>query len=142
MADQYQPEQPDSERRASSESLGELLAEVSRDLSTLMRQEVELAKAELTQSATRAGKGAGMFGGAGVAAIMALLFISITVWWALGYLIGNAWSALVVAVIWGIVAAILAMRGKKEIDQIRGMPKTVDSLKKIPDVVTRNEENR
>jgi hypothetical protein len=131
-----------SEQRASSESLGELLAEVSRDLSTLMRQEVELAKAELKQSASRAGKGAGMFSGAGIAAIMALLFLSITVWWALGYLIGNAWSALVVAVIWGIVAAILAMVGKREIDQIRGMPKTVDSLKKIPDAVTRNEENR
>lgn len=139
MADEYRSE---SEQRASSESLGELLAEVSRDISTLMRQEVELAKAELKQSASRAGKGAGMFSGAGIAAIMALLFISITVWWALGYLMGNAWSALIVAVIWGIVAAVLAMVGKREIDQIRGMPKTIDTLKKIPDAVTGNEEKR
>jgi hypothetical protein len=135
-------ERTPSEERAASASLGDLLAEVSRDISTLMRQEVELAKAELRQSATRAGKGAGMFGGAGVAGFMALLFLSITVWWALGYLIGNAWSALVVAVIWGIVAAVLAMRGKKEIDEIKGMPKTADTLKEIPDTLKRNEENK
>jgi hypothetical protein len=132
----------ESEQHAASASLGDLLAEVSRDISTLMRQEVELAKAELRQSATRAGKGAGMFGGAGVAGVMALLFLSITVWWALGYLIGNAWSALVVAVIWAIVAAIMASRGKKEIDEIKGMPRTADTLKEIPDTLKRNEENK
>jgi hypothetical protein len=132
----------ESERRAASESLGDLFGEVSRDLSTLMRQELALAKAELTQSATRAGKGAGMLGGAGIAAHMTLLFLSITLWWALGYLVGNAWSALIVAIIWGIIAAVLAMVGKKEIDQIRGMPKTVDSIKKIPDTLKRNEENQ
>jgi hypothetical protein len=132
----------ESERRAASESLGNLFGEVSRDLSTLMRQELELAKAELTQSATRAGKGVGMFGGATIAAIMTLVFLSVTLWWALGYLVGNAWSALIVAVIWAIIALILAMTGKKEIDQIRGMPKTVDSVKKIPEALKRNEENQ
>jgi hypothetical protein len=132
----------ESERRAASESLGDLFGEVSRDLSTLMRQELELAKAELTQSATRAGKGVGMFGGAAIAAIMTLVFLSVTLWWALGYLVGNAWSALIVAVIWAIIAVILAMTGKKEIDQIRGMPKTVDSVKKIPEALKRNEENQ
>ncbi|MCU1408845.1 MAG: hypothetical protein JWM23_925 [Microbacteriaceae bacterium] len=132
----------ESERRAASESLGNLFGEVSRDLSTLMRQELELAKAELTQSATRAGKGVGMFGGAAIAAIMTLVFLSVTLWWALGYLVGNAWSALIVAVIWAIIALILAMTGKKEIDQIRGMPKTVDSVKKIPEALKRNEENQ
>jgi hypothetical protein len=56
--------------------------------------------------------------------------------------VGNAWSALIVAVIWAILALILAMTGKKEIDQIRGMPKTVDSVKKIPEALKRNEENQ
>lgn len=65
------PGQPSAEERAASTPLGELLSEVSRDLSTLFRQEVALAKAELTDSAKKAGKGAGMFGGAGVAAILA-----------------------------------------------------------------------
>lgn len=139
-------EQPDtrtpSERQAEESTLGQLIGDVSRDFSTLMRQEVALAKAELEQSAKRAGKGAGMFGAAGLAGYMTLLFLSIALWWGLGYLVGNAWSAVIVAVIWAIIAAILAMTGKKEIDEIKGLPKTEETLKKIPDAVKRNEENR
>lgn len=137
----FEPQTP-SERQAERESLGQLLQEVSRDLSTLFRQEVELAKAELKESAKKAGKGAGLFGGAGLAGVFTLLFISIAIWWALGYLIGNAWSALVVAVIWGIVAAVLAMTGKKEIEEIDGAPQTVETVKEIPETLKRNEENR
>jgi len=137
-----EPERTESEERAATTSLGDLLAEVTRDVSTLMRQEVELAKAELRQSATKAGKGAGLFAGAAVAGHMTLLFLTIALWWALGYLVGNAWSALIVAVIWGIVAAVLALRGKKEMEAVKGMPETVDSLKEIPDTLKRNEENR
>lgn len=121
--------------KAGRTSLGDLLGEVSRDISTLFRQEVELAKVELTESAKRAGKGAGMFGGAGVAGLMALLFISICAWWGLGYLIGNAWSALIVAVVYAIVALVLYLRGKKEIASIQGAPQTVDTLKKIPEAL-------
>jgi hypothetical protein len=69
---------------------------------------VELAKAEIRESAKRAGRGAGLLGGAGVAGMLGLLFLSIALWWGLGYLIGNAWSAVVVAVLWGIVALALA----------------------------------
>ena len=65
-------------------SLGDLISEVTTDLSTLMRQELELAKAELQQSASRAGKGAGMLGGAAVAGYFVLLFVSIALWWAIG----------------------------------------------------------
>jgi hypothetical protein len=130
MTDERPPEE-----RAASTSLGDLLGEVSRDISTLFRQEVELAKAELSESAKRAGKGAGMLGGAGVSGLMALLFISICVWWALGYLIGNAWSALFVAAVYAIVALILYLRGKKAIASVQGAPKTVDSLKKIPETL-------
>ena len=118
--------------RAATTGLGELLGEVSRDLSTLIRQEVELAKAEVTDSAKKAGKGAGFLGGAAVAGYFALLFLSICVWWALGYLIGNAWSALIIAVIYGIVAAILAARGRSKLQQIEGVPQTAQTVKEIP----------
>ena len=131
-----------SEEKAARTSLGDLLGEVTRDVSTLMRQEIELAKAELTQSAKQAGKGAGLMGGAGYAGAMTLLFLSIALWWGLGYLIGNAWSAIVVAVIWGIVALILYSMGKKEMKTVRGAPDTVDSLKRVPETLKRNEENR
>lgn len=132
-----------SEQQAATTSLGDLFAEVSRDVSTLMRQEVELAKAELTQSAKRAGKGAGMYGGAGVAGWFTLLFLSVALWWALGALLDNlGWSAVIVAIIWGIVAAVLFSMGKREFDRVQGAPRTVDSLKKIPETLKRNEENR
>lgn len=123
------------EEKAATTSIGDLLSGVTQDLSTLFRQEVELAKAELTESAKKAGRGAGMFGGAGLTALFALLFLSIAAWWGLGYLLNNALSAVVIAVIYGIVALILFLRGKKELKQIDGAPKTVDSLKKIPESV-------
>lgn len=136
-----QPTTP-SEEKAASTSLGDLLSEVSRDISTLMRQEVALAKAELQESAKRAGKGAGMLGGAGAAGLFALLFVSIALWWALGYLIGNAWSAIVVAVVWGIVAAVLFATGRKEVSTVEGAPQTVETVREIPETLKRNEENR
>jgi len=131
-----------AEEKAASSSLGELFGEVTRDVSTLMRQEIELAKAELTESAKRAGKGAGMYGGAGYAAAMAVLFLSIALWWALGHLIDNGWSAVIVAVIWGIIGAVLFSRGKRELQAVKGAPQTIDSLKKIPETLKKNEENR
>jgi hypothetical protein len=121
--------------RAATTGLGDLLAGVTRDLSTLFRQEVELAKAELTDSAKKAGKGAGMFGGAAVAGLFALLFLTITVWWALGYLIGNAWSALIITVVYAIVALVLYTRGRKQFKTVQGAPQTVDSLKEIPETL-------
>jgi hypothetical protein len=104
------PEMPPSEahQKADNASLGELLGEVTRDLSTLMRQEVELAKAEAKQSATKAGKGAGMLGGAGVAGHFVLIFLSLALMFALGALMPLGWAAVIVAVIWGIIAAVLA----------------------------------
>ncbi|AND17782.1 phage holin family protein [Rathayibacter tritici] len=134
------PQTPDE--RAGSTSLGDLLSEVSRDLSTLIRQEMALAKAELKESASKAGKGAGLLGGAGYAALMAVLFLSIALWWGLGTLIGNGWSGVVVAVIWAIVAAILYAVGRKSLKQVDGAPETVDSLKKIPDTLKPNGAGR
>uniref|UniRef100_UPI00119CD43B phage holin family protein n=1 Tax=Arthrobacter sp. U41 TaxID=1849032 RepID=UPI00119CD43B len=91
-----------------------------------------LAKVELKQSATRAGKGAGMLAGAGVAGHFVLLFLSLALWWALGTLMGLGWSAVVVAVIWGVVAAVLAAMGRKELNAIKGMPQTAETLQEIP----------
>ena len=93
-------------------SVGDLLSNVSQDVTTLLRQEVALAKAEIQQSATRAGKGVGMFAGAGVAGHMVLLFVAIAGWWALGDGIGRGWAALVVALVWAVIAAVLGMLGR------------------------------
>jgi hypothetical protein len=120
-------------------SLGELLSDVSEDITTLLRQEVELAKAEVKQSVTKAGKGAGFFGGAGVAGHMVLLFLSIAAWWGIGDSTGYGWSALIVAGVWLVVAAVLALLGRKEFDDINGVPQTAATAKKIPDAIRGNE---
>jgi hypothetical protein len=129
-----EPSDSPSERKAAETSLGDLIGEVSSDLSSLFRQEVELAKAELKQSATRIGKGGGMFAGAAIAGWFVLFFLSVALWWALGaYLVGLGWSAVIVAVIWAIIALILFLVGRRELKSVRGMPQTVDSVKKIPE---------
>ena len=120
-------------------SLGDLISEITGDLSTLMRQELDLAKAELQQSASRAGKGAGMLGGAAVAGYFVLLFASIALWWAIGASTGLGWAAVIVAVIWAIIGAILATAGRNALKSVRGIPKTTDSVKKIPDALKGNE---
>ncbi|MFJ3385534.1 MULTISPECIES: phage holin family protein [unclassified Curtobacterium] len=130
--------EPSPEERAATTPLGELLSDVSRDISTLFRQEVALAKAELTDSAKKAGKGAGMFGGAGLTGLFTLLFLSIAAWWALGYLVGNAWSALIVAGVYLIATAILAIRGRAAIKEIKGAPQTVETAKEIPETLKPN----
>lgn len=135
-------DQTPSEARAASASVGELLGEVSRDISTLMRQEVALAKAELKESATKSAAGAGLMGGAGYAALMAVFFLSVALWWALGSLMGGGWSAVVVAVIWAIIALILFVVGRSRLKQVEGAPQTVETLKEIPETLKRNEENR
>lgn len=111
-------------------SVGEIVGDMSRDLSTLMHQEIDLAKTEMKQEVAKAGKGAGMFGGAGVAGHLALFFLS----FALTYLLDN-WmptelAALITAVLWGVVAGVLAMRGRQEIRNAElQLPKTQTTLK-------------
>ena len=117
-------------------SVGELVGNVTRDLSTLMRQELTLARAELKAEASKAGKAAGALGAAGVAGLLAALFLSVCLWWALGHLIGNGWSALVVAAIWGIVAAVLYANGRTKLREVQPTPeRTVDTLKNVPDAL-------
>jgi hypothetical protein len=136
MTSEIPPTTPQA--KAETSSLGELLGDVTRDMSTLMRQEIELAKVEFKQSATRAGKGTGLLAGAGVAGHFVLLFLSLALWWALGTLIGLGWSAVVIAVIWGIVAAVLASMGRKELNAIKGMPQTAETLQEIPPTIKPN----
>ena len=121
-------------------SVGELLGDISRDISTLMRQEVELAKAEARQTVTKAGTGVGMFGGAGLAAHFVLLFLSIALWWALGDGMGRGWAALIVALIWAVIAGVLAVMGRAQLKKAKGLPQTAATVKQIPDAARGKEE--
>jgi hypothetical protein len=126
-------------RPDSRPSAGDLLSDVAADFSTLIRQEVDLAKAELRQSAIRAGKGAGLLGAAGISGYMILLFASVAVWWGIGDATGHGWSALIVAAIWLILTAVLALLGRREISAVSGIPQTEQTMKKIPDAVKGHE---
>lgn len=132
-----------SEVQAATSSLGELMGRVTSDLSTLMRQEVALAKAEVRESAKNSAAGAGMLGGAGYAGSMTILFLSLALWVGLGTTaIGLAWSGVIVAVLWAIIAAILYAVGRSRLKEVKGAPQTVETLKEIPEAIKRNEENR
>jgi len=113
-------------------SLGQLFGEVTTNLSTLVRQEVALAKAEVKQDVSKAGKGAGMLVGAALGAFMLILFLSIALWWGLANVMDEAWAALIVAVLWGIVGAVLGLMGKAQLKKVRGIPQTQETVKDIP----------
>ncbi len=119
-----QPETPGSTR-----SLGEIVGEVTTDLSTLMKQELELAKVELKQEATKAGKGAGMLAGAALGGLMLLVFLSLALMWLLDDFIILELAAFIVALLWGAVAATLAVLGRKHLKNANPqLPKTQQTL--------------
>jgi hypothetical protein len=120
-------------------SVGQLIGEVTKDLSTLMRQELELAKAEMKVEAKKAGQGAGMFGAAGLAGLMTVIFLSIALWWALSHLVGHSWSALIVAILWGVIGAVAFTLGKKKFQQVNPKPeRTVETLQQVPGALKPN----
>ncbi len=111
-------------------SLGELVGRLTQDLSTLMRQEVELARAEISAEASKAGKGAGMLGGAGIAGLFVAMMLSLAAAWGLAAAIPAGWAFLIVGLIWAALAGVMFVNGRKEIRRVRPVPeKTVQTLK-------------
>ena len=120
-------------------SVGQLMGEVAKDLSTLMRQELELAKVEVKAEAVKAGTGAGLFGAAGFAGYMVLMFLSFALWWALENLMDAGLAALIVAILWGIVGAVAFVLGKKKFQQVNPKPeRTVETLQQVPGALKPN----
>ena len=118
-----------SEGPGTEASLGELVAQATQDLSQLLRQELALAKVELKQEAASAGKGAGMLGAAGFAGVLGLVFLSVTAAYAISWLgPGLGWGFFVVAVLYLLVAAALALLGKKSLQKVRAPKRTIASL--------------
>ncbi|MFF4196762.1 phage holin family protein [Nonomuraea sp. NPDC001831] len=116
-----QPEEP---------TLGQLVGEIGEDISKLFRQEVELAKIELRQEATKAGKAAGMLGGAGFAGYMIALLVTLAVMFGLGELMGLGWAALVLAVVWAVIGGVLYVNGRNRLRAINPRPEqTIETLK-------------
>jgi hypothetical protein len=124
-------------------SVGELMGNVTRDLMTLLRQEIALAKAEVKVEAKKAGKATGMLGGAGFAGYMVLLFLSFALWWALANVMDQGWAALIVAAVWAVIGGVLYAGGRGELRNINPTPeRTVETVKQVPQAVKPNEEMR
>lgn len=113
-----------------AQSLGEIIGDISDDLSRLFRQEIELAKAEVRQEAAKAGKAAGMLGGAGVAGYMVALLVTLAVMFGLGNVMDLGWAALIVAAVWAIVGAVLYVSGRRRLRTVSPVPRqTAETLK-------------
>ncbi|WP_128374371.1 phage holin family protein [Streptomyces cavernae] len=111
-------------------SVGELLSTVTSDVQHLFRQEVKLAKAEVQEEATKAGKAAGMYGGAGFAGYMVALFASLAATFALANVMDLGWAALIVTGVWAVIGAVLYRRGRERMRTVSPKPEqTMETLK-------------
>jgi uncharacterized membrane protein YqjE len=115
MATQHLGDPGDSDLR--ERSIGELLRQLSEQTTRLVHQELELAKAELQQKGKEAGAGAGLFGGAGALGLAALGALTACFILALDAIMPAWLAALIVAVIYGAIAAFLALRGRDKVKQ-------------------------
>jgi uncharacterized membrane protein YqjE len=111
--------------------IGELLKQLASETTTLVRQELDLAKAEMREKGKKAGPGFGMIGAAGGVALLALGALTACLILALDGAMPNWLAALIVAVVYGAVAAVLYTRGKEKVDDV-GSPaprQTIETVK-------------
>lgn len=110
--------------------LGDLLRQLAQDTASLVRQEMDLAKAEFAQTGKKAGLGAGLVGAAGLTALLALGAFTAAVVLLLN-LVMPAWlGALLVALVYAAVAAVLALKGKDKVQEATPpAPQTVETVK-------------
>jgi cobalamin biosynthesis protein CobD/CbiB len=115
--------------KRSEASLGELFSEMTSELSTLFRQEVQLAKAEAKEDARRATRAGAKLAVAGVAALLAAVMLSFCVAWLLDQAINRALAFLIVGVIWAGVALALFLSGRQNLKDVEGLPTTRATIK-------------
>ena len=116
--------------RTEDRSLSELLSDVTTEIATLFRKEVELAKAETSEQVSRAAKAGGMLGAAAVIGFLDLILFSFALAWALSEVVPEGVAFAIVAVLFAIVAGVLAMAGKKRLANVNPVPnQTVQTLK-------------
>ena len=124
----YRPDVHDTD--GDQPGIGELIGDITGDLSRLFRQEVELAKAEVREEAKKAGKAGGMLGGAAMAAYLAVVLLSFALVFALDAVMPLGWAALIVAVLWAAIGAVLYTAGRKQLKSVDPVPRqTAETLK-------------
>jgi uncharacterized membrane protein YqjE len=115
---------------ARDRGIGELVKDLANQTSTLVRQEIRLAQAEVTERGKTAGRGAGMLAGAAVAALLGLGALTAVIVIALDGALALWLAALIVTVLWFVIAAVLAQAGKKALQgSTPPAPQTVETVK-------------
>jgi uncharacterized membrane protein YqjE len=121
---------PNGRIPAEDASFADLAHRLSDQTKLLVQQEVELAKAELSEKGKRAGIGAGMFGGAGLFGLFAFATLTACLILALSEAVAPWLAALIVTVVYGAIAGVLALTGKKKVQEATPpMPETVETVK-------------
>ena len=114
-------------------TIGKLVMDVSRDLSTLVSKEIELAKSELKVSVKAGGLGAGLFAAAGFLAVLAIIMLSVAIAYFIHWAgLGLHWSFLIVFGFYLLLAGLLVFVGVKKVKQVRGPDKAIAQGKEIP----------
>jgi uncharacterized membrane protein YqjE len=117
-----EPKRPDR-------SLGELFSEMSEDLSTLFRKEIQLAKVEAKEEVAQIGSAAGMYAGAGIAGLLTLTLLSFALAWWIDQELNTAVSFLIVGVIWAVVGFVLMSAARKKLKDVEVLPTTKETIK-------------
>ena len=111
-------------------SLGELFGKLTSDVGELVRSEMELARVEIREEAAKAGRAAAMLGAGGLIAYLGLALVATAAAWGLAEVIDTGWAFLIVGVVVGAIGAVLALKGRDQLREVRPVPEeTVETLK-------------
>ena len=121
---------PPYEQASTDQSLGDLFGTLTSDLSELVRSEMELARVEIRAEAAKAGRAAGMLGAGGLIAYLGLGLLAMAAAWGLAEVIDAGWAFLIVGVVIAAIGAVLVMKGRDQLREVRPVPEeTVETLK-------------
>ncbi|MEV0316514.1 phage holin family protein [Nonomuraea fuscirosea] len=129
------PQTPEEE-----ESLGSLVAQASSHISSLVRSEIELAKAEFRFDAKRVGMAGGLFAAAAFMAHLCLILASFTIAYALAQVMPTWLAFLIVTVFYLLVAGLLVFIGIRRLKGLAGMKRTARSIKGLKEIATPDEQ--
>jgi uncharacterized membrane protein YqjE len=121
---------PPYEQPGTDQSLGELFGTLTSDLSELVRSEMELARVEIREEAAKAGRAASFLGAGGLIAYLGLGLLAMAAAWGLAEVVDAGWAFLIVGVVIAAIGAVLVMKGRDRLREVRPVPEeTVETLK-------------
>jgi len=121
--------------REGDPTIGRLVTDASRDISTLISKEIELAKSELKVSVRNGGLGVGLFAAAGFLAVLAIIMLSVSIAYFInwnGHGLALHWAFLIVFGLYLLLAGLLAFIGLKQVKQVKAPERAIEQGKQIP----------